>query len=246
VVEQLQFLFQPWRRISPEPDFLRIGSRSVPLRFVRNEKARRYILRISDDGAARVTIPRRGSVKAAREFLQQHLGWIEKQLQKRESQPAQRAAWTHGTEVLFRGEKRRLQVTPEGRAVQLANQLVPVAESATCFRSAIELHLRRLAAEELVRRTFELAALHQLRVSRVMVREQRSRWGSCSVKKTVSLNWRLIQTPDYVRDYIILHELMHLREMNHSRRFWRHVQQVCPDYAQAEHWLKQHAALLRS
>jgi predicted metal-dependent hydrolase len=59
------------------------------------------------------------------------------------------------------------------------------------------------------------------------------------------LNWRLIQTPDFVCDYIILHELMHLRQMNHSVRFWLEVESVCPDYRHAEQWLKQHRELLR-
>jgi predicted metal-dependent hydrolase len=129
--------------------------------------------------------------------------------------------------------------------VQLADQFIPITTTFTDFRRAIEQHLRNLAAQELVRRTWELASLHKVMISRVTVRSQRSRWGSCSIKKTISLNWRLIQTPGFVADYIILHELMHLREMNHSRRFWRHVEQVCPDYARAEAWLKAHAGLLR-
>ena len=90
-----------------------------------------------------------------------------------------------------------------------------------------------------------MASLHQVTLSRVAVRNQRSRWGSCSAKKTVSLNWRLIQTPPFVLDYIILHELMHLREMNHSRRFWTQVEKVCPDYLQAEKWLNHHSGMLR-
>ena len=76
------------------------------------------------------------------------------------------------------------------------------------------------------------------------VRNQRSRWGSCSRRGTISLNWRLIQAPVFVRDYLILHELAHLKEMNHSRRFWREVARLCPDFAQAERWLKEHASLL--
>jgi predicted metal-dependent hydrolase len=80
---------------------------------------------------------------------------------------------------------------------------------------------------------------------RVTVRNQRSRWGSCSRHGTISLNWRLIQTPTHVQDYIILHELCHLREMNHSARFWREVERVCPNSAAAERWLNQHSALLR-
>ena len=72
----------------------------------------------------------------------------------------------------------------------------------------------------------------------ISVRNQRSRWGSCSAGGTISLNWRLVQTPDFVRDYIIYHELMHLKEMNHSNRFWTRVEEVCPHWRDAERWLK--------
>jgi predicted metal-dependent hydrolase len=94
------------------------------------------------------------------------------------------------------------------------------------LRPFIEQYLWRLASVELIPRTFELAELHQLAVRRVTVRNQRSRWGSCSARGTISLNWRLIQTPELVVDYIVLHELMHLRELNHSSRFWRCVERV--------------------
>jgi predicted metal-dependent hydrolase len=89
-------------------------------------------------------------------------------------------------------------------------------------------------------RTHELAALHAIRIARVTVRAQTSRWGSSSRAGTISLNWRLIQTPDPVRDYVILHELMHQREMNHSRRFWAHVVAACPAHATHRRWLKEH------
>ncbi|MBI4657800.1 MAG: M48 family metallopeptidase [Verrucomicrobia bacterium] len=114
------------------------------------------------------------------------------------------------------------------------------------LRPAVEKHLRCLAERELPPRVFELAVLHQLTVRKVTVRDQKSRWGSCSRRGTVSLNWRLLQTPAFVRDYIILHELMHLRQMNHSARFWREVERVCPDYRAAEAWLKRHSELLRA
>jgi len=120
----------------------------------------------------------------------------------------------------------------------------PLRETDT-MRDAVERHLWNRARSELVARTLALAAQHNLLVKRVTVRNQRSRWGSCSRRGTISLNWRLIQMPDSVRDYIVLHELMHLREHNHSARFWHQVEQVCPDYLQAEKWLKQHRHLLR-
>jgi predicted metal-dependent hydrolase len=94
-------------------------------------------------------------------------------------------------------------------------------------------------------RLHELAAAQGLAVKRVSVRDQRSRWGSCSVKGVVSLNWRLIQAPDFVRDYIMVHELMHLREMNHSARYWKLVHEAFPRTTEAEQWLKTHSTLLR-
>jgi predicted metal-dependent hydrolase len=104
----------------------------------------------------------------------------------------------------------------------------------------MEGHLRRLATAELPVKVMEYAALHRFTVNRVTIRNQKSRWSSCSRRGTISLNWRLIQTPDWVRDYIILHELAHLRQMNHSHKFWREVESLCPDYQRAERWLKEH------
>jgi predicted metal-dependent hydrolase len=69
------------------------------------------------------------------------------------------------------------------------------------------------------------------------VRDQQSRWGACSPKGTITLNWRLVQVPPFVCDYVLIHELMHRRELNHSRRFWRHVASVCPRYREARRWL---------
>ena len=89
-----------------------------------------------------------------------------------------------------------------------------------------------------------LAAETGADVKHVTVRNQRSRWGSCSANGTISLNWRLVQTPDFVRDYIIYHELMHLREMNHSARFWARVAEVCPGWQDAERWIKRNGSVI--
>src|SRR5258706_13989011 len=99
---QLYFLFPPRH---PAEDCLQLSSGTVPVRFVRNDAARRYILRIADDGSARVTVPRRGSIKAAREFVQRQIAWIEKQLHKRGTRADPSTGWVHGTEILNRGER---------------------------------------------------------------------------------------------------------------------------------------------
>jgi hypothetical protein len=218
------------------------GGRSLPLHFVRHPRARRYVLRLDRDGAARVTVPRGGSLRAAREFAERHTAWVERQIQERQTTPAA-PAWGNGTEFLFRGETVVLTVAAERQRAAFADQEFSLHPGGV--RQHVERHLQTLAAAELVVRTNELAAQHGVTICRVIVRNQRSRWGSCSVRGTISLNWRLIQTPPSVRDYIILHELMHTREMNHSDRFWRHVEAVCPAWREAEKWIRRYGKLLR-
>jgi predicted metal-dependent hydrolase len=229
---------------APPREALQIGSTSVPLLFVQHPRARRYLLRLRPDGVARVTIPRSGNLAAAREFATRNTGWLEQQLQRLAQQPKPPVVWSLGTEILFRGERVRIEPDTDGQ-IRCGTEKITVAEATADLRPDIQKHLRQLAAGELPARVRELAALHGITVARVSVRNQKSRWGSCSRRGTISLNWRLIQTPAFVRDYIILHELAHRREMNHSDKFWREVARLCPDYLPAEQWLKQQAKWLR-
>jgi predicted metal-dependent hydrolase len=105
--------------------------------------------------------------------------------------------------------------------------------------------LRERAARELPVRLLELAALHELAVARVSIRDQRTRWGSCGAGGHICLNWRLVLMPPQVRDYVLIHELMHLRRMDHSRTYWRMVAAACPDYPSARQWLRRHGPSLR-
>lgn len=215
--------------------------------FARNPKARRYILRLRPDGTVRVTIPRGGSTSSARKFVARHISWLENQLRRHKSHASHPAAWHIGSVFLFRGEQVRIEAIGDGdsRRIRFGAESLAVPDLKDDLRPIIEGHLRSLATQELPPRLCEYAALHRLTVRRIMVRNQRTRWGSCSSKGTISLNWRLIQTPPFVRDYICLHELMHLRQMNHSARFWQEVESVCPYFQFAERWLKAHSCLLR-
>jgi predicted metal-dependent hydrolase len=244
---QFELPSDPHRSAHAEGEWLVAGGRRVLLRLVRNRRARRYVLRLSADGSVRLTIPRGGSASEGRRFAERNAGWLERQLARQATQQSRPTDWRLGTEILFRGETVRLEsgVNGEGGVVRFGSEALRVADLGGDLRLAVERHLRGLAERELAARVMELAAMHQLPVRRVMVRDQRSRWGSCSKRGTVSLNWRLIQAPLFVRDYLVLHELAHFKEMNHSRRFWAEVAQLCPDYAVAERWLKQHSKLLR-
>lgn len=229
------------------PASLEVSGRQVRVVWVRHPRARRYVLRLHPDGSARVTIPRGGSPAEAFRFATKNRDWLARALHRQAARPGTPAQWTIGTELFFRGEPQRIVPGPDDNParVRLGPEVIKVAALSGDLRPAIEKHLRRLATRELPGRVTLFAQQHQLSFQRVSVRNQRSRWGSCSRRGTISLNWRLIQTPVAVQDYIILHELMHLRQMNHSARFWQEVQKVCPDYEVAEHWLKQHATLLR-
>lgn len=242
---QFEFNWKSTPQCPPQAS-VAVGQQRIILAFVRNARARRYVLRLQPDGSARVTIPRRGSLAEARRFAERNVAWIERTLQRLSSLPRHPQEWLVGTDVLFQGEMLRIEaVAEQSGQVRIGNEIVAVSDDKSNLRERIENHFWNLAQAEFPPRVFELAAAYGLIVNRVTVRNQRSRWGSCSRRGTVSLNWRLIQTPPFVRDYVILHELMHLREMNHSRRFWREVERVCPDYELAERWLKAHRDLLR-
>ena len=213
--------------------------------LVPNSRSQRYILRLKPDGTARVTIPRGGSQAKARQFAEQNVEWLKRQMERVAARPNGKAAWPVGSEILFRGEAVKIAAGESGSSITFTDQIISVTQLDQDHRHQIERHLHRVAAVELPPRVFHFAQQHGLKVERVTVRNQKSRWGSCSRKGTVSLNWRLIQAPALVADYIVLHELMHLRQMNHSRKFWQEVENVCPEYREAERWLKAHGRLLR-
>jgi len=242
---QFDFLFRPTRR-EATGDFLAIGSGQIPMVFIRNRRARRYVLRLRPDGVARVTVPRGGSQAEALRFAERNHPWLAQQVEKLASRPKARRAWLLGTEILLRGETVKIEAGTNGESgmVRFGLEMIRVFHIEGDLRTLIERHLRNLAAKEFPHRVFELAAPHRLPVKRVSVRNQRTRWGSCSRRGTISLNWRLIQAPPFVRDYLIFHELAHLREMNHSPRFWREVEKLCPEYRLAEKWLRENSKLL--
>lgn len=173
--------------------------------FVRQRRARRYLLRVDIDGRVRVTIPRGGSRRDAADFASRNLDWIRRQQEQYHS--AARL-----TPALGEEERRAMQAR---------------------------------ARRELPPRLLELAARFQLTVRKISIRNQRLRWGSCGRTGHICLNWRLLLMPDPVRDYVLIHELMHLRRMDHSPQFWAHVAEACPEYESARQWLKANGPMLR-
>jgi len=228
---------------SSNPDVIDVHAHSMPIIYRRHARARNYVLRLCSNQTVVVTVPRSGSRTFARDFVASRKSWLEKQWRILETRKIPPQLLRPGMEILFRGEPVELRVQRTGLdwQLQFGAETAPLATAGGNLRPALENRLQTLAKTELVIRALELAGTHQLKVKRVSVRNQKSRWGSCSHNGTISLNWRLIQLPATVRDYIIVHELMHLRELNHSPRFWAEVEKVCPNYRAAENWLKQNS-----
>jgi hypothetical protein len=237
------FRLKPHASAVLEPDMVEVHAHRMPIIYRHHARARNYVLRLQTNKTVVVTVPRTGNKNFARDFVASRQGWLEKQWHILESRKIPPHVLQPGMEILFRGQSVKLEVQQTGLRWQLrfGSETASLSDARGNLRPALESHLHNLARAELEVRVKELASFHQLEVKKIVVRNQKSRWGSCSYNGTISLNWRLIQLPPAVCDYIIVHELMHLRELNHSPRFWAEVERVCPDYRIAEDWLKQNS-----
>jgi len=226
------------RRPAASPD----AGPAPAVAFVRHRRARHYVLRMRDDGSLRVTVPRGGSRAEAERFVQERRDWIARERVRRSAAAAARgAAWRAGTLVLLRGVEVPVEVEETGGRLVVtvgSERLTLPASDAGDVRPRIEAHLRAAASRELPERLQALAREHGVAVAGVAVRGQRTRWGSCSRAGRISLNWRLIQVPPGVRDYVCLHELAHIRHHDHSPRFHRELARLCPGHAEARRWLR--------
>lgn len=208
------------------------------IEFVRVRRARRYILRVRPDGSLRVTVPRGGSRREAEQFVRRQQPWIARERGRLLVEHAPRA-WQHGSEILLNGDLVRIDVQQRGdRSVITYGPRHIVVRATADVRTSIEHDLRALAKIDLVERLRVLASEHGLRIGKVCIRNQRSRWGSCARNGNIALNFRLVQMPPEVRDYVLIHELMHIKQQNHSPRFWRLVEGAYPAFREAERWLR--------
>ncbi len=215
--------------------------------FVRHPRAKRYIVRVDSRGKIVLTLPRRGSEHFALGVANQHRDWVRERQSAIESEiAASERGFTFGDTILFRGERYCLEFSKDcGRPVLgFENQRLFIADEGMDLRRPLRSFLVPLAKKEFPPRLREFADEFELSVNRVTVREQKTRWGSCSSNGTISLNWRLIQAPPEVLEYVMIHELMHFREMNHSQRFWSLVEAACPNYESCKKWLVDHQSEL--
>jgi predicted metal-dependent hydrolase len=250
LLAQLRLLFDG---PEPEPAAPSIAPRPQPPltpQLVRHPRARRYVLRLTPDGTPRVTIPRWGSKREALVFLDSQREWVARerlrQAERARARPARE--WIEGRTILLEGRAIALRQAVNRRAGVVETEgvlhVTPRQRDGDDLRPVAMAWMVARAKRVLPARLVELAARFDLTVTEVSVRNQRARWGSCATGGRISLNWRLVQTPDAVRDYVLIHELMHLRQPNHSARFWALVARACPGYQVSRRWLREHEAAL--
>lgn len=229
----------------------------APVLVRRSARARRLSLTVNEARRGAVlTVPGYTSLEEAGNFLAQHFEW----LQKRLAALPRPVPFADGGVVPLRGRGHVLRFTPNGRqrgvvwienpagageragAEETALPVICVAGAHEHAPRRLKDWLKRQAREDLARHCAAHAATLDVKPKRIAIRDQSSRWGSCSATGVLSFSWRLILAPGRILDYLAAHEVAHLLEMNHGPRFWAHVRKTCATMDEAKSWLKKNGS----
>ena len=197
----------------------------------RSSRARHSRITITDEAQVVVVLPARSSSREADALVARHRTWIDRHVARitaRRRALALRPSLAHGRVLTINGQPEIV------RAVTAAE------------RAALERRLRRAARAALLERVAARSAEMGIEARRLTIRDQRTRWGSASRSGTLSFSWRLILAPPTVLDYVVVHELAHLRHSGHGPTFWRLVQLHYADATRARKWLRDHHDEIRS
>lgn len=240
---RLPFLQTPEKKRSAPASFpILAGDSMVEVAVRRNARARRYTLRLDrrGDGAV-VTIPRRGTLAEAKAFVARHAQWIAERLAARPDIPEL------PTTVPIRGVVHSVISTgmSRGRIRLLAGDDGPAIEvpgDTPHVRRRLADHLKKEARADLAAAVAHHATMLGVRPTAIRLKDTTSRWGSASARGVLAFSWRLVMAPPFVLDYVAAHEVAHLKEMNHSDRFWAICHRLCPTTEAAKDWLKKNGA----
>ncbi|MCO5090827.1 M48 family metallopeptidase [Bosea sp. (in: a-proteobacteria)] len=234
-------------RRQPDPDRIEVvhAGTLYPVLIKRRANARRMTLRVSQaTGEITLTLPERAEFAAGRAFAENHGGWIAARMAKR----PRAVPFAPGEVIPLRGVPHRIVHGAKARGLTRATRdgdgapVIAVAGEAAHLPRRVRDFLRRLALEDLEKAVGRHTATLGIPARGIAIRDTRSRWGSCSSQGHLSFSWRLILAPPSVLDYLAAHEVAHLKEMNHSHRFWALTHRLCPHTQEAEAWLKRHGA----
>lgn len=250
----------PYRQtdlFSSEPERARqpwsvyINGEEIPYSLRKSPRARRVWLKIDPVGRLEVVVPSRMPLKGLDDIIRSKADWILKRVRQAECAAGRfpSVRFEDGGLLPYLGGIYRLDVLQDGagpaRAVLKGGRIiarVPPPGRKPSVREAVVGWYRCEAAHHIASRVAELG--DGLSVQSVSIRDQKTRWGSCSSSGRLSFNWRLMMAPPEVVDYLVVHELTHLARQDHSKDFWRKVEARCPDYRKHEAWLKEAGRIL--
>ena len=217
---------------------LALDDRRIPLIYKKNSLAHRIILRLDQSaGNIVVVLPRRASRAQGRRFAYTNRSWIRERL----NLLPEGIPFAPGKLLPFLGEPHRIRHRPKARGVVwCADGEIHVAGRLEHLARRVEDWLKLEARREIAEVAHAKAALLGKAVKRVRIRDPKTRWASCSGSGELAFSWRLMLAPKFVLDYVVAHEVAHLREMNHGPRFWRLVAELTRDVKKARGWLADH------
>lgn len=200
-----------------------------------------------DGRFVRVRVPEFLSEDQVRRLINQKSGWIRSKLGEFNKRPAVRKKeYVSGENFPILGKNHRLKVVENSNSssVQLKDGYLIVTlmtgqSKPSNIQTLIEDWFRSLAEERLTEKTERYSKIIGVKPTSVSVKSYKSRWGSCSKSGEIFFNWKIIVAPNKIVDYVVIHELCHLREHNHSRQFWRHVERYAPDWKESRRWLQE-------
>lgn len=228
---------RPLNRDTMVPEYLKVGEQVLPLVIKRHSKAKRICLRYNPTShAISLTLPKNTHVGTALNFLDEKADWL---IQTLEEMPRHKQI-KPGVVIPILGERVRIKQDARMRGWLLSPGMLLVGGAREEFPERITESLKKIAHGEIRSLSLHYAAQIGKRVGRVTVRDTRTRWGSCSSTGNLSFSWRLAFAPREVMEYVVAHEVAHLRHMNHSTAFWNLVAFLCPDYEAAKEWLRLH------
>ncbi len=225
-------------KLIAEPRTIVLDGRELSFLLKRSANRRRAVLSVDEHGLT-VSVPWRTSDRYIARFLQDSAAWVLRKLEQWESRKVQTRQWKTGELIDYLGQQLRIELAADECALtQLHDDAIlrvglPPAHVTQDVRDAVVKWFRRHASVHFRHRVEHYSAQLGIQPPRVFLSNAQTRWGSCNANAQVRLNWRLMQARLGVIDYVVAHELAHLKEMNHSARFWRVVERLCPDYAAA-------------
>ncbi len=211
-----------------------------------NARARRIILRISNEGDVAVTIPRKNHEREAIKLVQKKASWIYTHLNKLQREIESRPKIID--EIRFLGNAYPVEIIPDSKKLKLnflTNKFQLEIGDHDYEQVRAELKKWYIKQSRKILPNMIQNFGYSDRVKRIAIKGQKTCWGSCSTKRNLNFNWKLMMAPMEVVNYVVAHEITHLDHMNHSARFWTDVQNKCPDYRRHKGWLKQHGRLLK-